>query len=109
MELVVAALIHDVQALFSMNETTPKSPASPSPKMQGLSMQEAQRKFNVLAATLPALCDADNLFRTLEIPPLAQRAIRSFYAASKQPSGPYQNSTEVVKVRVRTLGSDKII
>ena len=99
MELVVAALIHDVQALFSMNETTaPKLPTEAPPKPHGVPMQEVQRKFTALAATLPMLCDVDTLFRSLEIPALAQRAIRSFWAASRPPGSSTQSASDVVKV-----------
>jgi hypothetical protein len=98
MELVVAALIHDIQALFSMNEsTTPKS-APVSPKPHGISVQEVQRKFTTLAGTLPMLCDVETLFKALAIPALAQRAIRSFWAASKPQDSSAQSPSDAVKV-----------
>eukprot|EP00026_Physarum_polycephalum_P000921 Phypoly_transcript_00922.p1 GENE.Phypoly_transcript_00922~~Phypoly_transcript_00922.p1 ORF type:complete len:1281 (-),score=247.58 Phypoly_transcript_00922:48-3377(-) len=104
MELVVAALIHDLQALFSMNETK-KAPTSPSPKpSNGITEEEVQKKFTALAAALPNLCDIETLFQTLEIPALAQRAIRSFWAASKpQQAGNAQNPGAAVKEVIATF------
>jgi hypothetical protein len=95
MELVIAALLHDLQALFSNNDTTsPKTPASPTPRPVGVDVQAVQHKFTALADALPMLCDARTFFSTLEVPALAERAIRSFWAASKVTAQQHSFSTD---------------
>lgn len=82
MELVIAALLHDLQALFSVDTSTPK-PTNPTPRTSGVRVEDVKNKFTLLAAALPDMCDVATLFSTLEVPSLAQKALRSFWAASK--------------------------
>lgn len=86
MELVIAALLHDLQALFSVDAATPTPALSPSIKPSSVRVEDVKNKFTLLAAALPDLCDLGTLFNTLDVPSLAQRAIKSYWAASKASS-----------------------
>jgi hypothetical protein len=89
MELVASAFLQDIQALFSI-DSKPESQPEPAPSspslitLQGFSAADVEHKLKLLAAALPDLSDPDIFFSVLEVPVMAQHAIRSVLTASQQ-------------------------
>lgn len=88
MEMVAAAILHDLQVAFAAGpaaaaddnkELSESAPASISTR--GFTSVDVTQKLTTLTRALPGLLE-QSVLDDIEVPPLAQRAIRSFLAAS---------------------------
>lgn len=99
MELVAAAFLQDIQNLFAGEPEAkpPASPASPSvASYVGLSVMDLERKFTAVVTAMPELRSLDAIFNMFDLPPIAERGIRSYWTSTIVPN--VDKSSDYVKV-----------
>lgn len=91
MEMVAAAFLHDIQAAFAMEtssskDTKPDEAKQPSvvlsPRSLGFTTSDVINKLELLLRVLPQLKEP-SILDEIEVPALAQRAVRSLWAAQE--------------------------
>ncbi len=86
MEMVAAAVLHDLQVALAAgpaaeDKKEPSESAPTSISTRGFTSVDVAQKLTTLTRALPGLLE-QSVLDDIEVPPLAQRAIRSFLAAS---------------------------